>query len=62
MGGLTDFYPPPKKNQGEWELIDSLEFHFMVGPNFGEYPWLEPAFLLAFLFDFQENYSELAHT
>ena len=35
----------------DWELIDSLGFRFMVGPNFGGNPLPEPAILLVFLFD-----------
>ena len=53
LDGLIDFYSP--LNQGDWELIESLGFRFMVGPNFGGTPLLESAFL-------KEKYSELGHT
>ena len=40
------------RNLGDWEVIDSFGFRFIVGPNVGGNPLLEPAFLLFFLIDF----------
>ena len=54
-----------KWNQGGWELINSLGFHFVVGPHVGDNLLPEPAFFFGFLVWFssiQEKYSELGNT